>query len=282
MHPGFIFLLPLCLSFFGCNNIPEKYPVDVLAGEKKEIYKTINDIPLPRGYTHIKTGDSLYAEWLLGIGLRINKTVYLYNGKPKPNQEVQFAVLDMDIGRKNLLQCADAAIRLRAAYLFRAGCFNKINFIATSGDTLSFTRWQRGIRWKLQAGKLVKFDSHEKLSPPEKSFQAFMEFVYAYCGTYSLGRHLAAVSIPALIQPGDIFIEGGFPGHAVTVMAVATNNNGKIIYLLSQGYRPAQDIHLLKNPGNPKLSPWYSLDDIYPVHTPEWKFEDGSLKRWEF
>ena len=59
------------------------------------------------------------------------------------------------------------------------------------------------------------------------------------------------------IQPGDIFVYGGFPGHAVTVMAVAKNETGKKIFLLSQGYMPAQDIHILKNYNDPDLSPWY-------------------------
>lgn len=281
MPAGFFPLLLLSLSFFCCNDFSENYQADVLAAEKKEIYKTVKDIPLPGGYNHITTGDSLYAGWLLGQGLRNNKTVYLFNGKPKANQDAQFAVLDLDIGKKNLLQCADAAIRLRAEYLFRAGYFNKINFVATSGDTLSFTQWQRGIRWKEQAGKLVKVSGNAGFTSAEKSFAAFLEFVYAWCGTYSLSRQLTAVSNPALIKPGDVFVQGGFPGHAVTVMAVAKNIKGEIIFLLSQGYMPAQDIHILKNPVNSQLSPWYSLEDIYPLYTPEWQFEEGSLKRWE-
>jgi len=28
------------------------------------------------------------------------------------------------------------------------------------------------------------------------------------------------------------------------------------------------------------LSPWYDLSEIYPLYTPQWEFNKGSLKRW--
>ena len=57
------------------------------------------------------------------------------------------------------------------------------------------------------------------------------------------------------IKPGDVLIRGGFPGHAVIVMDMATNSAGKKIYLLAQSYMPAQDIHVLVNPSDEHSSP---------------------------
>jgi hypothetical protein len=42
---------------------------------------------------------------------------------------------------------------------------------------------------------------------------------------------------------------------------------------------PAQDIHILKN-FNSGLSPWYSLNFKSVLETPEWTFEERSLKRF--
>jgi hypothetical protein len=79
---------------------------------------------------------------------------------------------------------------------------------------------------------------------------------------------------------GDIFIQGGFPGHAVLVTDIATNpRTGEKVFLLSQSYMPAQDIHILKNLNDPDLSPWYKLDFEDHLHTPEWTFYTDDLKR---
>ncbi len=77
-----------------------------------------------------------------------------------------------------------------------------------------------------------------------------------------------------------MLIRGGFPGHAVIVMDVAVNDSGKKIYLLAQSYMPAQDIHVLKNPGNTDLSPWYEVNQENFIITPEYTFTNNELKRW--
>lgn len=82
------------------------------------------------------------------------------------------------------------------------------------------------------------------------------------------------------IEPGDVLIRGGFPGHAVIVMDVATNNKGSKIYLLAQSYMPAQDIHILKNFDSNNLSPWYEVTDETVIQTPEYNFSKYELKRW--
>ena len=75
-------------------------------------------------------------------------------------------------------------------------------------------------------------------------------------------------------------IRGGFPGHAVIVMDVAKNEYGQKIYLLAQSYMPAQDIHLLINPLDADLSPWYRVDEGTKITTPEYDFKKSELKEW--
>jgi hypothetical protein len=228
----------------------------------------------------VEDGDSVYSNWLLDLKLKKSKIVYLYNGKLKSNQDVQYGVLNIDIGKKDLIQCADVAMKLRADYLFEKHLFEQIKFLTTSGNEISFENWLKGMRWKAHGAKLVSYNIHKEEPNIQQEYNSFMEFVFSYCGTYSLSKQLKAVNDIKSLQPGDIFVYVGFPGHAVTVMAVAKNEAGKIIFLLSQGYMPAQDIHILKNHADPDLSPWYALSDIYPSYTPEWKFDKGSLKRW--
>jgi hypothetical protein len=80
------------------------------------------------------------------------------------------------------------------------------------------------------------------------------------------------------IQVGDVFLKGGSPGHVVMVVDTC-EKDGKKAFLLAQGYMPAQQFHVLKNPLH-KDDPWYYVDEIrYPFYTPEYVFGKGSLSR---
>jgi len=258
------------------NNIETK-PGDRIA---PVIPETIRGISLPQGFNYVTDGDSAYSNWLLDLELRKDKTVYLYNGKLKSNQDAQYGVLNIKIGKKDLLQCADAAMKLKADHLFERHLYDQIRFITTSGSEVSFDDWLKGVRWKAKGAKLVLYNVNKERTNIHQDYDLFMELVFSYCGTYSLSKQLKPVNDSKSIQPGDIFVYGGFPGHAVTVMAVAKNEQGERIFLLSQGYMPAQDLHILKNYANADQNPWYKVSELYPLFTPQWQFEKGTLKRW--
>ena len=60
-----------------------------------------------------------------------------------------------------------------------------------------------------------------------------------YAGSYSLGRDLAPVTELTEMQIGDMFIDGGFPGHVVIVVDMAVDTaGGDRVYLLAQGFHP--------------------------------------------
>lgn len=219
-------------------------------------YTHIGGIPLPGGFVRIKGDNESFASWLRNVKLKKDRTVFQYDGMPKSNQTAQFAVLDISIGDKDLQQCADAVIRLRAEYLFALKKYHDIAFADN-------------------AGKIYQFNepyTHAKL-------QLFLQKVFGMCGTASLAKQLKSTSFKG-IEPGNVIIRGGFPGHAVIVMDVALNKEGKKIYLLAQSYMPAQDIHVLTNPMNKILSPWYEVNEENLIQTPEYTFSKGELREW--
>ena len=189
----------------------------------------LQDIPPPTGFRRSSAIKGSFAEWLRQVNLKKSKTVYLFNGLPKTNQQAQYAVLDIPVGKKNLQQCADAVMRLRAEYLYSAGRYNEIVFY----DNLN---------------RAYRFDAANDRS----GFESYLEKVYAWCGTISLDKQLKTISNYADVRPGDVFIHGGSPGHAVMVMDVAVNDSGEQVFMLAQSYMPAQDIHILKNPADRK------------------------------
>src|SRR5690349_24986363 len=68
----------------------------------------VGNIPLPDGFERVAVAKGSFAEWLQNVGIKKDNTVYLYNGQPKRNQEAQYAVLNIPVGKKDLQQCADA------------------------------------------------------------------------------------------------------------------------------------------------------------------------------
>src|SRR5687767_9714590 len=69
-----------------------------------------------------------------------------YRGRPVRDQYKAAAVIDYDIGAKDLQQCADAIMRLRAEYLFAAGRHDEIRFHFTSGHLYTFADYCKGLR----------------------------------------------------------------------------------------------------------------------------------------
>ena len=223
----------------------------------KNPFSSISNIPVPQGYSRIPADSSSFAGWLRNVGLKENKMVYLFDGRPKLNQMAQFAVLDISVPAKDLQQCADAVMRLRAEYLFAEKKFDTISFTDNDNTVYAF---------------------HAPYT--KENFMHYMETVFGMCGSASLSKQLKTVADFSTVVPGDVLIRGGFPGHAVIVMDVATNAEGKKIFMLAQSYIPAQDIHLLINPASDTLSPWYEVKETQKIITPEYLFYKTELKRW--
>jgi hypothetical protein len=74
-------------------------------------------------------------------------------------------------------------------------------------------------------------------------------------------------------------MQAGSPGHAVLVLDVAKTANGETCFLIGQSYMPAQQFHVLQNPEDRRVSPWYRLNPAMPSKTPESRFPTGALRR---
>ena len=276
-------LLFISLLFLNCGpGLPGNYihQKNSINDQNENSFETIGNIPCPQGFDRVKVVTDSFGEWLRKLKLKKNRKVYLYNGSLKQNQSAQFAVLDIPVGEEDLQQCADAVMRLKAEFLFSQKSYNEIQFKATDGTSLSFKKWEQGTRYKLVGNRLMEYNTTTASTNKRADLEDFLKVVFSYCGTLSLAAQLNAVPDLDDVLPGDVFVKGGSPGHAMIVIDVAMNDAGKKIFMLAQSYMPAQDIHVVKNPANKNLSPWYEVNGAETIITPEWEFYRTQLKRW--
>ncbi len=235
---------------------------------------------VPQGFVREGESKTSFDFFLRNLPLKPSGSNVLYfDGTVKPNRNVYDAVVDLPIGKQDLHQCADAVMRLRADYFYSQKQYDKIHFNFTNGFRVDFSKWAAGYRIVVKGNKT----SWVKTAKPSDSYETYwkyLETVFMYAGTASLEKELKPINVSD-IKIGDVFIKGGFPGHAVIVVDMAINpkNNQKIM-LLAQSYMPAQEIQILKNPNNSSLSPWYAADFGTSLKTPEWTFSSSQLKRF--
>ena len=292
-------MILILLTLIGCGKMEESSPikeekhVKVNNVEKEQEYDEkveliINEegvticerINEPKGFTRIEVEEDSFAYYLQNLYLKPHDSkVLYYNGAVKENHEVYEAVVNMDIGKKDLQQCADAIMRLRGEYLYNRGDYDKIHFNLTNGFRVDYNKWIKGYRVMVEGNKTYWRKKTEESNSYE-DFRNYMELIFTYAGTLSLAQELEPVELSKM-EIGDIFIQGGSPGHAVIVVDMAINQEtGKKVYMLAQSYMPAQDIQILVNPKDKTISPWYVLDDLPQIITPEWSFDKTDLMRF--
>lgn len=234
----------------------------------------------PAGYEREAVAADSFAAYLRHLPLKPHGSeVRLYDGRIKPSSGIYAAVVDLPIGTRDLHQCADAVIRLRADYLFSRQRYDDIRFRFSSGFVAEYSRWRRGERIAV-SGNAARWQPGARPGVDARSYWRYLETVFAYAGTASLARELQAVpgDDPRI---GDIFIQPGHPGHAVIVVDRAVDRDrGRAVFLLAQSYMPAQEIQVLQNPGAAVLSPWYAAGFGGTLVTPEWTFHAGDCMRF--
>ena len=240
--------------------------------------KVITIVP-PPGFVRYEA-DS-YGTYLRNLPLkRPGSPVMLYNGVEKGYQDGAYAIIDMEIGNKDLQQCADAVMRLRAEYLWHSQQYDKIHFNFTSGFKADYIKWAQGYRTKVSGNNVSWYKGADE-DYSYATFRKYMDEVFMYAGTASLSKELIPVA-PSDIRVGDIFIIGGHPGHAMVIVDVAADKYGNKAILVAQSYMPAQSIHIVTNLNNQQRSPWYIINsNTKYVSFPEFHFNINQIKRFK-
>ncbi len=233
--------------------------------------------PPPPGYRRVELASNGFGAWLRGLPLQPDGApVLLFDGRMRPRQDGAGAIIDIDVGRRDLQQCADAVIRLRAEWLHASGRMQALAFDFTSGDRYGFQDWRNGRRPQV-SGSRVRWVAGQPRAGDHTSLRQWLDVVFTYAGSLSLQRELKPVASLLAVAPGDVLIQGGSPGHAVIVLDVARDAVGQPAVLLAQSFMPAQSLHVLRNPQG---GVWYALQEGADIVTPDWRFAARDLRRF--
>lgn len=228
-----------------------------LINENGNVVKTRFNVP--QGFKRVEGSTNSFASHLQNLPLKSHGSkVKHYDGTYKYNTSAYIAVVDLPIGNKNLHQCADAVMRLRADYLYSQQRYSEIEFLFVSGKRSNYNNWLNG------------------REPNSKNYWSYLENVFSFASTLSLDKQLKKKDVSKL-EVGDVFIKGGSPGHTVIVVDKCINDKGEVKFMLAQSYMPAQEIQILVNPENPS-SPWYDLNFGKTLYSSEYTFTSDQLK----
>lgn len=232
--------------------------------------------PAPINFTARKIHDTTSWQYFLQHLPEVQARIVNYKGQLVSNQAKSFSVVNYDVGTRDLQQCADALMRLRAEYLFKQGRYSEIEFHFTSGDLYTFNDYCNGKR-PIPAGRNVSFISSSSQSPNQQSLRKYLDIVYTYAGTISLASELANTSE---FEIGTVVITPGSPGHCFIISDEAANERGEKFFKLVEGYTPAQSIYVLRNTDEPDLGYWYRLQKG-SIQTASYEFTSYQLKKFE-
>jgi len=224
-------------------------------------------MPPPTGFRRIELEPGSFGAWLRELPLRAEGTpVNTYDGRllRSASHPRVAAVAELDVGKRDLQQCADSVIRLHAEWMWSQGRASEIGYHFLSGDYATWSRHAAGDRPAVDGARVV-WSRSAKPSAGHDAFRRYLDLVFNYASTISLAQRRKKVERTEA-APGDFFILPGGPGHAVLILDVAVSNDGRRVALLGQGFMPAQDFHVLRASAK---SAWFSLDED-TVDTPFW------------
>jgi hypothetical protein len=255
------FLLATVLAGCTDSSLPYSFPVETASDETL--------VP-------VITKEGTWQHFLQHLPLRDGPIVD-FHGKKISDQSKHVALVNYDVGTKDLQQCADALIRLRAEYLFAKQRFDEIGFHFTSGHYYTWNEYCKGKR-PVVKGNNVAFIDVAPCKRSHETLRKYLDIVYAYAGTISLYRNLKTIYD---FRIGAIVITPGSPGHCCIIIDEAKTVEREKVYKLAEGYSPAQSIYVLKNPYDSGISPWYKLDKEGALYTASYQFTKYQLRCFE-
>jgi len=238
-------------------------------------------ILIPEGFSIKTYTTNSFSDYVQNYSLKpFGAQVINYDGNPYSYQDGHVGVLEIPVPTNGLQQCADALMRIRAEYLWETNQKEKIGFNFTSGHYCSWKKYEEGFRPKINGNK-VSFHKTVAKNSSKENFHKYLNLIYMYAGTQSLYDELPKINSINNVEVGDMLIYPGSPGHVIMVVDKAINSKGENLFIFAQGNTPAQSVHIIKNPTDSSISPWFKIEIGEQVNIPTYYFDEAKFMRFK-
>lgn len=237
-------------------------------------------ILLPDGFERSAYAEGSFQQYLQQYKLKeFGSKILNYDGNEYVYQRGHVGILEVPVPSNGLQQCADALIRIRSEYLWESNRKDEIGFKFTSGHYCSWMKYSEGYRPKINGSK-VTFHKTASVNASKENFYKYLNLIYMYAGTQSLYDELLKVTTINKVDVGDMLIYPGSPGHVIMVVDKAENSTGEKLFIFAQGNTPAQSVHILKNPNDASVNPWYEIELGAYLEIPTYYFNEVKFVRF--
>ncbi len=247
-------------------------PLPVVVARIEESGMTIGSrINPPMGCTREYAAPGSFSAFLRAYSVKGASASVLYYDGTKREDAKAAAVLDVSLGKKNHEGPAGAIARLYAEYFYAQEEFHKVAFSIGNKITFSFEKWRKGYRLNSKGTDWV---SGGKESNGEENFNNYLSSLMVYISSDNLKSDCTKIEDVDSdeIRVGDLFIGSDKDGKTRILMVADICRNdetGEKLMLLVQGGSPAQTLHIVENPTDSNLSPWYSCAFTNQLVTPD-------------
>lgn len=236
----------------------------------------------PDGFTRISVPEGSFGEYLRNLPLKpYTICAYLYNGVINESAPWH-AVIDQEIAKKDIQQCADTVMRFWAEYLFHNERYSEISFdfFTTPVFKCDFVSWAEGKRVKISGNKCTWKDAPEGTEPDYsyENLTKYLEYVYVYANTNSYKLQTKPISVEELTV-GDMIIATTLDlnranpdldaslGHAMIIADIAENAEGERVYLIVEGNTPATQPYVISANEDGYGGIWVKFDENGIYHS---------------
>lgn len=222
-------------------------------------FDTINErFSTPNGFERIAVDSSSFPFWLRQIHLLPEDSPvkdFKNNIFKKSNDSTVAGVVAYNIKGRNLDQCMDILLHIWAEYLIECNRQNEIQFPLPDGLLLSWTEWANGLRPKFK-GAHFYLEKNAKPNNSNRNFERYLNTIFEYSNSQTFFHYYKDIN-PNSLQIGDFIVKKGDKGHAIMIVDLARDKDGKLVALIGQGDTPACQFYLLNYK---KDNPWFPID----------------------